>query len=126
LTVQSSELESVLAHIHNTLPYTARWIAVITVDATVMGYCGLENAEEDRVTALLAVSEDLHSRISNELNNGAYRYSVVGAEKGIYLVIALGEVGVLGINFDQITSFDKIFQMLPQAIAPLLKLLNLK
>lgn len=46
MTVQSNELESMLAHIHNMLPYTPRWIAVITVDATVMGYYGLEKLKK--------------------------------------------------------------------------------
>jgi predicted regulator of Ras-like GTPase activity (Roadblock/LC7/MglB family) len=121
-----SELDNALAHIHNKLPYTPRWIAVITVDGTNMGYYGVEHADEDRLTAMLAASEALNSRISNELNNGTFRYGIVGAKKGISLILALGEVGVLGINFDQIRSFDRLFQTLPQAIAPLLALLNLK
>ncbi len=121
-----NELESALAYIHHALPYTPRWIAIITVDATLMGYYGLEKADEDQITGMLAAFEAINSRISNELNNGEFRYSVVGAEKGISLIVALGEIGILGINFDHITSFDKLFQRLPQALSPLLAMLNFK
>jgi len=84
MTVVNKDLESVLIHLSNALPFTPKWVGVISVDGIYTGYYG------DFVT------------------------------------LALNDVAVVGINFDQVTAFDKLLLALPQALSPLLGLLKLK
>jgi hypothetical protein len=120
------ELQIALTHLYQGLPFTPRWVGVISVDGVQMGFYGLEPKQEDRATGMLAASDALHSRISKELDNGAFRYAIVAAQNGILITLVYPDVAVVGINAEQIPSFDKFFQDLPAALAPLLKLLGLK
>ena len=122
----NKDLEPVLIQLFNALPFNPRWVGVISVDGVYMGYYGLEPLSEDRVTGLMAAADALHGRLSAELNNGSFRYAIVGAENGVFATLSLNDVAVIGMNFDQIPVFDKLFQELPQALSPVLQLLNLK
>ena len=122
----NKDLESTLIHLSTALPFNPRWVGIISVDGVYMGYYGANPLSEDRMTALMAVFEDLNSRLSSEIGNGSFRYAIVGAENGVFVTLSLNDVAVVGMNFDQIPAFDRLLRALPEALLPLLQLLNLK
>jgi predicted regulator of Ras-like GTPase activity (Roadblock/LC7/MglB family) len=126
MMVIDKNFESALIHLSQSLPFNPRWVGVISVDGVYMGYHGIEPLSEDRVTGLMAAADALHGRISAELINGRFRYAIVGGENGVFVTLSLNDVAVVGMNFDLIPAFDKLLRALPEALLPLLQLLNLK
>ena len=100
------------------------WMALTTLDGAFLRQFPT-HLDGDHI-ATLTHSNMLQSRhMLHDLDNGTFRYSITAGNKGLYVIVLLGDTHLFGLNYQRIKSFDALIASLRQNLQPLLTILGI-
>lgn len=123
--LNTASVEQVLANLACQMPDEPRWVALIRADGILLG-CIPSQASigENRISAMSAAAFSLGERITNELRHGQVRYAMIAATEGIHLLIVLNGDFLLAFGLPPVKSFGAVFDVLQEAVLPVLRLID--
>lgn len=96
--------------------------AIVSVDGLIMASALLEEAEEDRVSAMSAAMLSLGERISGELGRGVLEQVYIRGDQGYVILTAVGEEAVLTALARENAKLGLIFLEMRRAAEDVLRL----
>ena len=118
------KLEHEMVELGRHLSELPDWMAVTTLDGKFLRQFPTHLDGEHIAT--LTHSNMLQSRhMLHDLENGTFRYSITAGNKGLYVIVLLGETHLVGLNYQRIQSVDALIASLGQNLQPLLTSLGI-
>lgn len=99
---------------------SAQWAAVVTTDGLLEAlYQRGDAPDDDRITAMSAAYLGVSERAAHDFMLGRFRYTFLAGEQGAALTMLIGDSWLLTLCFDNVISYDAIFQKLPELLQPI-------
>ena len=118
------KLEHEMVALGRNLSELPDWMALTTLDGAFLRQFPT-HLDGDHI-ATLTHSNMLQSRhMLHDLDNGTFRYSITAGNKGLYVIVLLGDTHLFGLNYQRIKSFDALIASLRQNLQPLLTILGI-
>ncbi|NWF70362.1 MAG: hypothetical protein HXY40_14845 [Chloroflexi bacterium] len=122
MRAQKAAVKQQLAAFVGSLPYKPAWAAIVTLEGRLIEQYGVE-VKTNKVVDFAAAVEGLSDQIVLTLGHGPFRYGIIGGSKGLFIIIALGDLYWLQLSYQRLNSLDRALRALREGVGPLLNVL---